>query len=142
MLTLLKTAPPKNSHQELVLQLYVLKREYNESEVTKIKILSQLLEGEDRAKLNDLWKEHIKARFPWLVYAQEKESKAVQEILAEEVAAGPVSVTPLLPQKESGKRLRKIPPPERNLDPDARKLRSVVPSVSQPSSGGRRRTRR
>lgn len=139
----LKEAPPKGSHKELILQLYILRQEYHRSEETKMLTQASLLGENGFSVLEELWKEHIQARFPWFVNQAKQEKKEAMEVLKAEVAEGPRHVVPLLPTQSGERRLGVLPPkiPSKGK-PRAYELRSSVSKVPELGSGAKRRTRR
>ncbi len=105
------------------MQLYVLKREYNESEATKILVLSSMRE-EYRQAVTEAWSEHVQARFPWIIYAQKQTAEDIKKTLDEEVAQG-VTVSPHLPPEKK---------PETLLfkKNERHQRRTPLPAVPQP----------
>lgn len=140
--------PKPGTHQDLVLRMFILRRDYSESEVAKLLVLSSL-ENTSREKVMELWKEHIAAKYPWFIHAQEEEKSRAKEVLDRELGKGPIQVTPLLPDTRREVKLPRIPedpsppPPTRIRNaPHGNSLRNSLSPVPKPGGGSLRRTRR
>jgi len=145
---LLRVPPSKGSHQELILQLFIMRREYQNSEETKLMLMSSLYQEKGKESVKELWKEHLHARFPWFVQMEEQEKAFAKAMLDKETERGAFQVTPLLPERKGQQRLGTLPTPPSTpstKEPPRvpHQLRTRVPQMSERGgSSVRRRTRK
>jgi hypothetical protein len=87
--------PPPGSLRELVLQLVLMKKEYNEMEKTRLQIQAVV----DSSGIGRGWKDYTARVFPWSTQTPEQEAKRVKEALSQDTAGFYVRAQPTVEEQ-------------------------------------------
>lgn len=115
--------PRYGSLQESVLAIVILRMEEIDAAKTRA-LLQGMLKAEEGP---NAWKEFFRLAFPWVETAKKRDEKDVIKRLQEEVARGPLSITPQQ-EKRFRSRLKSnpIPAPVNDI---AKRLASKLPGL-------------
>jgi hypothetical protein len=91
LLATLREPPKRGSVRELVLSLFVLKRQ--QVEHARLRALAQI--GMDKEKGVEAFNDYMKVAFPWVEQTKKKDDEKTKKALMEEVRRGGLKVIPI-----------------------------------------------